>query len=162
MPGSNIKYFSVIVLSAALLISCSKEMNDVIPDVTVDFRIDFSDPEFFDLNQAPGSSALVNATQTRLGLGTGGYDKNGIIVYNSGLQGFEYYAFDRTCPHCYVTYSESNAVNVDGVFAICPRCGTSYAMGSSGLPQDGPGQYYLKNYNTDYYGYGVRVWNNRD
>jgi hypothetical protein len=162
MSGSNLKIFLFAALLLQLLYSCSDEKNDVIPDITIDFRIYFSDPEFFDLNNAPGSSALISSSHIHLGIGTGGYDNNGIIVYNSGLEGFEYYAFDRTCPHCYVTASESIAVNVDGVFAVCPRCNTLYAMGSSGMPQSGPGQYYLKNYNTDYFGSGVRVWNKRD
>lgn len=162
MSGSNLKIFLFAALLLQLLYACSDENNDVIPDITVDFRIYFSDPEFFNLNNAPGSSVLISSAHTYLGYGTGGYDNNGIIVHNSGLEGFEYYAFDRTCPHCYTTESESIAVNVDGVFALCPRCSTSYAMGSSGMPHSGPGKYYLKNYNTDYFGSGVRVWNKRD
>ena len=161
MSGSNLKYFLVPALMLVTLISCNDENNDVIPDITVDFTIQFSDPEFFDLNNAPGTSALISASHIHLGIGTGGFDKNGIIVYNSGLQGFEYYAFDRTCPNCYVTASESIAINLDGVFAICPRCSTNYALGSSGMPQSGPGQYYLKNYHTEYFGSGLRVWNKK-
>ncbi|MCK7532779.1 MAG: hypothetical protein MZV63_17965 [Marinilabiliales bacterium] len=53
---------------------------------------------------APGISALIDSSHRHLGhMVTGGFDNNGIIIYNTGLQGFEYSAFDRTCPHCYVT-----------------------------------------------------------
>jgi hypothetical protein len=161
MSGSNLKFFLFQAVMLAVLMSCNDENNDVIPDITVDFTIQFSDPEFFDLNNAPGTSALISSAHIHLGIGTGGFDNNGIIVYNSGLQGFEYYAFDRTCPHCYVNATESIAVNLDGVFALCPRCNTNYALGSSGMPQSGPGQYYLKNYRTDYFGTGIRVWNKK-
>lgn len=161
MSGSNVKIFLITTTALLLTMSCSREKNEVIPDITIDFVISFSDPEFFDLYYAPGTSALLNSSHRHLGLGTGGFDNNGIIIYNSGLQGFEYYAFDRTCPHCYATDGSSVAVTIDGVYAVCPKCSTSYALGASGLPQTGPGQYYLKNYHTGYTGYSVRVWNKK-
>ncbi len=161
MSGSNVKNFFIITAALLLTMSCDREKNEVIPDITIDFIITFSDPEFFDLYYSPGTSALISSAHRHLGLGTGGFDSNGIIVYNTGLQGFEFSAFDRTCPHCYVTDGASVAVIVDGVYAVCPRCATNYAMGASGLPQSGPGQYYLKNYRTAYTGYSVRVWNKK-
>lgn len=158
---SKIRIFSFIALSSLLLVSCEGERNDVIPDVTVDFYISGSDPEFFDLFGSPGSSAFVSSAHTHLGLGTGGYDSNGIIIYNTGMDGFEFYAFDRTCPHCFVTAGLSIRVNTDMIEAICPECNTVYLMSSSGMPYTGPGQYYLKNYRTDYNGYNLRVWNRK-
>lgn len=161
MSGSNVKIFFIITSALLLTMSCDREKNEVIPDITIDFTINFSDPEFFDLYYSPGISALISSSHRHLGIGTGGFDNNGIIIYNTGLQGFEYSAFDRTCPHCYVTESASVAVNIDGVYAVCPRCTTSYALGASGLPQTGPGQYYLKNYKTGYTGQSLRVWNRK-
>ncbi len=159
MSVSNLRIFLLTSLLTLALISCDRDKNEVIPDITIDFTITFSDPEFFDLFYSPGTSSLISSAHRHLGYGTAGFDGNGIIVYNTGLQGFEYAAFDRTCPHCYVTDEVSVAVNVDGVYAICPRCSTNYALGASGLPQSGPGQYYLKNYHTSFTGYSVRVWN---
>lgn len=161
MSGSNVKIFLIITAALLLTLSCSREKNEVIPDITIDFVISFSDPEFFDLYYSPGTSVLIGSAHRHLGLGTSGFDNNGIIIYNTGLQGFEYSAYDRTCPHCYVTDGSSVAVNVDGVYAVCPKCSTNYALGASGLPQTGPGQYYLKNYHTGYTGYSVRVWNRK-
>lgn len=161
MSGSNLRFFFIFAPLLLLTMSCDREKNEVIPDITVDFTITFSDPEFFDLFYSPGTSVLLSSSHRHLGLGTAGFDGNGVIVYNTGLQGFEYASFDRTCPHCYVTDGISQAVNVDGVYAICPRCSTNYAMGASGLPQSGPGQYYLKNYRTAFTGYSVRVWNRK-
>ena len=161
MSVSNLRYFFLFSLLALFTISCDRDKNEVIPDITVDFTISFSDPEFFDLFYSPGTSALISSSHRHLGLGTSGFDGNGVIVYNTGLQGFEYAAFDRTCPHCYSTEEVSVAVNVDAVYAVCPRCSTNYALGASGLPQSGPGQYYLKNYHTSFTGYSVRVWNRK-
>jgi len=62
---------------------------------------------------------------------TWGY--GGVVVYIDMLG--EYKAFDLCCPNC-VSYRESCVV--DGLFAICPRCGEEYDLGS-GLanPQKG-------------------------
>ena len=161
MSVSNLRFFLLISLFALVTTSCDREKNDVIPDITVDFTINYTDPEFYDLFYAPGTSALLSSAHRHLGLGTAGFDGNGIIVYNTGIQGFEFSAYDRTCPHCYVTEDVSVAVNVDGLFIVCPRCSTEYAIASSGLPQSGPGRYYLKNYHTSFTGYSVRVWNRK-
>ena len=161
MSVSNLRFFLLISLFALVTYSCDREKNDVIPDITVDFTINYTDPEFYDLFYAPGTSALLSSAHRHLGLGTAGFDGNGIIVYNTGIQGFEFSAYDRTCPHCYVTEDVSVAVNVDGLFIVCPRCSTEYAIASSGLPQSGPGRYYLKNYHTSFTGYSVRVWNRK-
>jgi len=161
VSGSNVKLFFIIASLLMITLSCDRDKNEVIPDVTIDFTITFSDPEFFDLYYSPATSSLISSSHSHLGLGTGGFDGNGIIVYNTGIQGLEYAAFDRTCPHCYVTDNASVAVNIDGVYAVCPQCSTNYALGASGLPQSGPGQYYLKNYHTAFTGYSVRVWNRK-
>jgi len=161
MSGIKIKLFFIITAALLFITACNSDKNEVIPDITVDFTIPSSDPEFFDLFFAPGTSALLSSSHRHLGLGTGGFDGNGIIVYNTGIRDFEFSAFDRTCPHCYATEGTSVAINIDGVSAICPRCSTVYAFGASGLPQSGPGQYYLKNYNTAFSGTAVRVWNRK-
>ncbi|MBK7488445.1 MAG: hypothetical protein IPI74_01230 [Bacteroidales bacterium] len=164
MSVSNLRIFLLFSLFTLLIISCERDKNDVIPDITVDFIITASDPEFSDLFNAPGTSALISSAHRHLGLGTAGFDGNGIIVYSTadiGPHGLIFYAYDRTCPHCYVTDSLSVAVDVDGVFIICPECSTNYALGGSGLPQSGPGHYYLKNYRTSFSGYSIRVWNRR-
>jgi nitrite reductase/ring-hydroxylating ferredoxin subunit len=159
MSVSNLRIFLLISLFTLPIISCDRDKNDVIPDITVDFTITASDPEFYDLFYAPGTSVLISSAHRYLGQGTAGYDGNGIIIYNAS-EGL-FYAYDRTCPHCFVTDDVSVAVDVDGIFISCPRCSTDYAIGSSGLPLNGPGQYYLKNYRTSFTGYSVRVWNRR-
>ncbi|MGM0463492.1 MAG: Rieske (2Fe-2S) protein [Bacteroidota bacterium] len=155
-PGSKLSIFLLICIVSLSLSSCKKQKNDVIPDVTVDFYIDLTDPEFFDLN-AIGNHVLVNYNTNNLGYKASGYDNNGIIVYRS--QTDEFIALDRTCPHDYVLDGTSIAVNVDGIYAECPLCKSTYALPSFGTPTSGPSKYPLKMYRTSFTGQFVHVTN---
>ena len=148
--------FFIFFISAFALSSCDKAVNDVIPDVYVDFTIDLMDPEFVNLSVI-GISDTIDALTNNWGYRSAGYDGNGIIIY-SGPD--EYFAYDRTCPHDYEVNSLSIKVKIDFTVAECPVCGTKYALSAYGTPISGPGKYPLKNYNTSFdeerY---VRVWN---
>jgi nitrite reductase/ring-hydroxylating ferredoxin subunit len=154
---SNIKLqiFLLLLVFAFITSSCKKSKYDVIPDVYIDFYLDLNDPEFFNLG-ALGNSVLVNANTNNLGEPAAGYNGNGIIIY-SGPD--EFYAYDRTCPHDFVTSGLSIKVNVDGIYAQCPKCGTKYALPANGTPSSGPGRYPLKNYKTSFTGQYIHVWN---
>ena len=137
--------------------SCNKNKNDVIPDVYVNFTLDLYD--FVNLS-AIGSSDTVDAHDARVDNGrdyAGGFDGNGIIVY-TGVD--EFYAYDRTCPDDYAVNELSIKVNIDFTLAVCPKCGTTYALSASGTPASGIGRYPLKNYRTRFDGRFVTVWNN--
>lgn len=155
-PESKLSIFLLICIVSLSLSSCNKQKNDVIPDVTVDFYIDLNDPEFFDLN-AIGNHILVNYNTNNLGYKASGYDNNGIIVYRS--QTDEFIALDRTCPHDYKLDGTSIAVNVDGIYAECPLCISTYALPSFGTPTSGPSKYPLKMYRTSFNGQFVHVTN---
>ncbi|MFP4489212.1 MAG: Rieske (2Fe-2S) protein [Bacteroidales bacterium] len=155
-PGSKLSIFLLICIVSLSLSSCKKQNNDVIPDVTVDFYIDLTDPVFFDLN-AIGNHVLVNYNTNNLGYKASGYDNNGIIIYRS--QTDEFIALDRTCPHDYVLNGTSIAVNVDGIYAECPLCKSTYALPSFGTPTSGPSKYPLKMYRTSFTGQFVHVTN---
>lgn len=154
--ASNLHIFllTAIVLIAAT--GCERNKNDVIPDVYVDFQISLNDPEFSDLS-APGNHALVNASTNNIGYPAAGHASKGIIIYHSSM--WEFLAFDRTCPHDFVTSGKVVAVNVDGIYAVCPDCDTHYALPSFGTPSSGPGRYPLKNYRTSLAYPWIRVWN---
>jgi nitrite reductase/ring-hydroxylating ferredoxin subunit len=142
-----------------MLGSCNKK-NDVIPDVDVDFYIRLTDPQFTMLN-AFGNAALISRNTNNIGRFAAGYDNNGIIIFS--WVDFEFYAYDRTCPHDYVTNQLSIAVEIDpsnSMNAICPECGTNYSLASGGTPLEGIGRYPLKNYKTSFDGLNVHVWNN--
>jgi nitrite reductase/ring-hydroxylating ferredoxin subunit len=148
-------FFSTIVALLAL-VSCKKTVNDVIPNVYIDFTIDLLDPEFVALS-AIGVSDTINSSTNNWGYKSAGFDDNGIIVY-SGPD--EYFAYDRTCPYDFVVNDKSIKVNIDYAVALCPLCGTEYALSSFGMPIKGPGKYQLKNYKTSFDGERyIRVWN---
>ncbi len=154
---SKIGIFSIALVLLLCLWSCVNNKNDVIPDVYVNFTIDLLDPEFVSLN-AIGGADTINARTNNWGYSAAGYDGNGIIVY-CGPD--EYYAYDRTCPHDFAVNGLSVRVGIDFSLAVCPKCGTSYALSASGTPVSGPGRYPLKNYRTRFdYGRYITVWNN--
>ncbi|MFN8239149.1 MAG: hypothetical protein U0X39_00110 [Bacteroidales bacterium] len=153
---SKIIIFTIIVLTGILVTSCGKNKNDVVPDVYVDFYIDLSDPEFFELN-AIGVADSIDARTNNLGYRAAGYNGNGIIIYRAMLD--QFVAYDRTCPHDYAVNGKSVKVKIDGIFAVCPDCGTTYALPSGGTPYSGIGRYPLKNYRTSFDGQFVHVWN---
>ena len=140
---------------AITLSSCKKNKNDVIPDVYVDFTLDLNDPEFVNLN-ALGGADTIDARTNNWGISAAGYNNNGIIIYRGPD---EFYAYDRTCPHDYVVNSLSIKVKIDFTLAVCPKCGTTYALAANGTPASGIGRYPLKNYRTSFDGRYVRVWN---
>jgi nitrite reductase/ring-hydroxylating ferredoxin subunit len=154
---SKIRFFLITVALTVILSSCNKK-NDVIPDTYVNFTLDLNDPEFVNLN-AMGGSVTVDSHTNNWGSGAAGYDGNGIIIY-SGVD--EFYAYDRTCPHDYSVNGLSIKVNIDinsSLYAICPKCGTTYALAAGGTPSSGIGKYPLKNYRTRLQGNYVTVWN---
>ena len=141
----------VLIIS---LSSCKKNKNDVIPDVTVNFTLNLNDPQFVNLNGI--GSDTVDARTNNWGNVAAGFAGNGIIVCRVND---EFYAYDRTCPHDYVANGLSIKVKVDFINAVCPKCGTTYALSAGGTPSGGIGRYPLKNYRTSFDGRYVRVWN---
>ncbi len=154
----KITVFIIFLLFASFLISCSKNKNDVIPDVYIDFYISLNDPQFFNLT-APLNYVYVNASTNNMGSKAAGYDNNGIIIFRS--QEYEFLAFDRTCPYDYSVNGLSVQVNAeDMIYAVCPECKSKYALPNFGTPLSGSvSRYPLKNYKTSFDGVNVRVWN---
>ncbi len=158
MSLSKIRLFFIIISLVQIITSCNKK-NDVIPDVTVDFTINLTDPQFTVLN-AIGGAVIVNASTNNWGHYAAGFDGNGIIVARGAE---EFYAYDRTCPYDYALNELSIRVNIDPAGfarAKCPECETIYELLSFGTPVSGVGNYPLKNYKTSFDGRLVRVWNN--
>jgi nitrite reductase/ring-hydroxylating ferredoxin subunit len=152
---SKISLFITILALSVTLSSCNKK-NDVIPDAYVDFTLDLYD--FVNLS-ALGGSDTVDARDARISSGrdfAGGFNGNGIIIYRGPD---EFYAYDRTCPHDYAVNGLSVKVKVDFTLAVCPECGTTYALAAYGTPASGTGRYPLKNYRTSFEGRYLRVWN---
>jgi nitrite reductase/ring-hydroxylating ferredoxin subunit len=157
MTFSKPALFFIVFFSTVALVSCGKTNNDVIPYAPVDFTLDLLDPEFVNLSVIVISDT-IDASTNNWGYKSAGFDGNGIIIYSGPA---EYFAYDRTCPYDYAVNNLSIKVRVDASIAICPHCGTKYALSAYGTPLSGAGRYPLKNYNTSFDGDRyVRVWNN--
>lgn len=85
----------------------------------------------------------------------------GVLVYH-GVNGSgtdQYYAFDAACPYEAKT-SITVEVTDDGVYAICPECGSKYELlNGIGNPLEGPSDQYLKQYNVSMQGDKIYVTN---
>ncbi len=128
-------------------VSCYKK-NDVIPTVYVDFTIDLENPYYASLN-AFGGAKIISSNSPKSGSFFNSYNGNGIIIF-AGVD--EFLAYDRTCPYEYITNGSSVAVTIDpssSLFAVCPKCGTKYALSANGTPASGVGRYPLKNYRAN-------------
>lgn len=155
---SKIKYFFISLAFLLLPASCLNNKNDVIPNVYVDFTMDISGDILFRDLSAIGNSVIITYKTNNWGYSSAGYDSSGIIVYRA-LED-EFNAYDRTCPNDYVNSGLVEKVNItDGIYAVCPKCNTTYALAAYGSPVSGPGRYPLKNYKTSFDGRYVRVWN---
>jgi nitrite reductase/ring-hydroxylating ferredoxin subunit len=156
MRFSKPALFFIVFSSTVAIISCSKVNNDIIPYAPVDFTIDLLDPEFANLSVI-GISDTIDASTNNWGYRSAGYDGNGIIIY-SGPD--VYYAYDRTCPHDFSVNGLSVRIRINQpAVAVCPKCGTQYALSVYGTPISGPGKYSLKNYKTRFDGERyIRVW----
>lgn len=152
---SKISFFLIAIAFTISLSSCNKK-NDVIPYVYVEFKLDINDVEFATLSGI-GNHIIVTSQTNNGGYRSAGYDNNGIIVYASGIEAFN--AYDRTCPYDYAVNGTSIKVNIDFTLAVCPKCGTKYALSAGGTPVSGIGRYPLKNYKASFDGRYVRVWN---
>jgi len=156
--SSKIRFFLIVTTLIISVNSCNRN-NDVIPDVIVNFSLSINDPQFTDLSSF-GGIALVDSRTNNLGTRAGGFNGNGIIIF--AWVDYEYYAYDRTCPHDYAVNELSIKVNIDpenSYNAICPECGTNYALAAGGTPSKGIGRYPLKNYKTRFDGVNIFVSN---
>ena len=77
---SKLIFFLLTGLILLSLTSCKKNKNDVIPDVYIDFTINLSDPDFFDLN-AIGNTKIVTSSTNNWGTPAAGYGR-----YRGGTQ----------------------------------------------------------------------------
>jgi len=157
MHTSGSKITILFLLTTFISLTSCHKYEDVIPDTCVNFDIDLTyDVQFYNLS-SPTNSVVVTKSTNNWGACAAGFGDKGIIVYNSG---YGFFAYDCSCPYCYKVGGLSVAVKIDGIYAVCPECGTTYVLPSYGTPtKAGPGQYMLKNYRTQLSGNWLHVWN---
>ncbi len=122
-------FYAVLLLNMTLFLSCNEKKNPV-PNVSVDFYVDLTDPLYYDL-QITGGYVYV----------TGGV--SGILVYC--ISADEYRAYDRACP--YDIDCGRVTVKEDGFFAVdSVCCGSEFSLFFDGAAEKGPAQFPLKQY----------------
>lgn len=105
------------LIFAISLSSCAKEEKRVLPYANINIALSLVDPKYIEITN-PSTAIKVTAYKgTQVG-----YEGNGIIVYNSGL---DYYAYDATCTNG----DHYTSLNLsDQIFAICPKCKTKFNL----------------------------------
>jgi hypothetical protein len=152
---SNLSKILLITLSLLIFVTCTKKKEEIIPNTYVNFTIRLDDPKFTDLH-AIGNSVII--TSEYAGIRSAGYDYNGIIIYRFSEN--EFYAFDRTCPFNIGKSISVTTENASDPIAECPECGTEYVLPSLAFPTEkGPSRVPLKQYNTNFDGVTISVYN---
>ena len=126
-------------------IGCSKdeEPANQIPVVPVSFSINPNSTEYIRLNGVSGWEYL-----------TGGY--KGILIYRISLD--EFAAFERACPYDWQVSLARIEIDSSGTTLYCPSCKSEFNL-INGIPYKGPSRYSLKQYQTNYDGNLLYVFN---
>ena len=140
------KLFLTLLLFISV-VACDDAYKSSIPDVAFELRYNIA---VFPSITQPGYFVKVEKNTHGIPVGYAG------IISDYGDN--NYIAFDAACP---VEASRSVSINVqeDGLGnAVCPSCGTKYALSSGGVPE-GEGTEYLKRYNVTVNGSTLLVRN---
>jgi nitrite reductase/ring-hydroxylating ferredoxin subunit len=123
---------------------CSKEeKTNEIPVIGVNFVINPNSTEYLELN---GTGGWVTVT--------GGY--RGIIIYRKSIS--EFMAFERACPYDWQITAARLDVEASGLTAVCPSCKSKFIL-LDGTPYEGPSHYALKQYQAQYDGNLLYIFN---
>ena len=133
-----------IVLVVLILSTCAcKKEESLIPNVPVNITLYVSDPAFVDLNAVTGWTYLWGGSR-------------GILVYRRSNE--EFMAYDRHC-----TYQPENScgtimMETSGFTAIDTCCGSIFLV-TDGSVNSGPATLPLKQYQTDFDGTRLLIYN---
>ncbi|MBP9151894.1 MAG: hypothetical protein KBF73_06390 [Flavobacteriales bacterium] len=130
----------LVVLASS---SCNKSNRSGIPYVPVNYQITVSNPEFSPLLAVGGFVTIAGGSQ-------------GIIVYRFSPE--EFRAYDR---HCTFMVDDNCRVTMDNtdISATDTECCDSQFLIIDGAPIDGPAAIGLQQYNTDYDGNTLFIFN---
>jgi len=134
------------LLTAGLFLftDCSKNNDNPVPSVYVDFNIYLNQPSSTNLNAVGGWMYA-----------TGG--SRGIIIYRLSIDTFM--AFDRNCTYNASSASAVVSVDASGLFAADSSCGSKFVL-IDGSVNNGPATVNLRKYNAVFDGVStVHVYN---
>lgn len=141
MKKTLIVPFFLLLVVTVVSTSCKKSEEasqpvTEIPYVVVNFFVSPNSTQYIELNHIGGCVTV-----------TGGY--KGIIIYRKTEN--EFMAFERACPYDPLADSSQVRVDVSGITCYCPKCKSKYIL-LDGSPYEGPSQWPLKQYRTNYDG----------
>lgn len=124
------------------MISCgsSDDNNNNLPNVSVDFNINLSLPEYIDL-QIATNHAIVSSKGIR-----------GVVVYNTGTS---FVAFDLACPHIKLKNCSTMTIE-DNLYMVCP-CDDERFNLIDGGPENGSINEAARFYNVTQNGNTLRI-----
>jgi len=134
--------FFIILITFSTL-SCKKKREQIIPNVSFNYYLYLSDPQFVNINAVGGWVYI-----------TGG--SRGIIVYRKSQD--EFVALDRHCT--YEPEKTCGIVQVDSSnILLVDSCCSSKFLITDGSVNKGPATVPLREYLTEYDGNKLRVYN---
>ena len=132
--------FFVIML---VFTACKKQNKNPIPDAYVSFYMNISSTIYLNLASVGGWENI-----------TGGY--KGVVVYRKSSD--EFNAFERACPYDWETDSGYVSVQSSGLILKCHNCGSEFLILDGSIVK-GPSTLSLKQYNTEFDGQMLHVYN---
>src|SRR3954469_23988388 len=136
--GNGVKKYLIPLVIILFLTHCKKDQ-DQVPNVSVDFYVYMSQPDYASLNIIGNYKYL-----------TGGY--KGIILYHESSDIF--IAYDRACPYDPTTTGAIVDVDSSGLALVDYHCGSKFNI-LNGAVDNGPASKPLKQYAADYDGYSI-------
>jgi nitrite reductase/ring-hydroxylating ferredoxin subunit len=137
----------LLIFGTALVLltftSCDRSNRSGIPYVPVNYQITVSNPEFSALLAVGGYVTIAGGSK-------------GIIVYRFSPEGFR--AYDR---HCTFMIDDNCRVTMDNtdISAVDTECCDSKFLIIDGSPIDGPAAIGLQQYNTEFDGNTLSIFN---
>lgn len=139
----RIQLLTVFLFLSLIFSSCERSNRSGIPYVPVNLQLTVSNPEFSNLLAVGGWVQIGGGSQ-------------GIIVYRFSPE--EFRAYDR---HCTFQIEENCRVTVDNsdINAVDTECCDSKFLIIDGAPIDGPAAIGLQQYNTQFDGNTLLIYN---
>ena len=146
----------IIGLLIYLIVGCNNINNqNPVPYVPVSYTLKITEehPHFMIDN----GYQTMTITRTKFEREYLGYA--GLLIW-IGMDG-NYHAADMCCPNC---LDKTKPVEVDGLYAVCPKCGEAFDLSYGyAFPTKGITKYPLRQYqailNNSYAGYTLRITN---
>ena len=143
MHSRQFHFLSIVLFAFVVFAGCERSNRSGIPYVPVNYQLVVSNPEFSPLLAVGGYVTISGGSQ-------------GIIVYRFSPE--EFRAYDR---HCTFMVDDNCRVTMDNsdISAVDTECCVSKFLIIDGAPIDGPAAIGLQQYNTEFDGNTLFIFN---